>query len=81
MLTQLLNKMDLYDHMDEEILRNYVKQINGPITRLVFTENADIDVSELDGTSLFESNNIDDKPMNQHDNLSMEDNSFPNLDM
>ena len=71
------NKMDLYDHMDEEILRNYVKQINGPITRLVFTENADIDVSELDGTSLFESNNIDDKPMNQHDNLSMEDNSFP----
>ena len=71
------NKMDLYDHMDEEILRNYVKQINGPITRLVFTENADIDVSELDGTSLFESNNIDDKPMNQHDNLSMEDTSFP----
>ena len=71
------NKMDLYDHMDEEILRNYVKQINGPITRLVFTENADIDISELDGTSLFESNNIDDKPMNQHDNLSMEDNSFP----
>ena len=71
------NKMDLYDHMDEEILRNYVKQINGPITRLVFTENADIDISELDGTSLFESNNIDDKPMNQLDNLSMEDNSFP----
>ena len=71
------NKMDLYDHMDEEILRNYVKQINGPITRLVFTENADIDVSELDGTSHFESNNIDDKPINQHDNLSMEDNSFP----
>ena len=71
------NKMDLYDHMDEEILRNYVKRINGLITRLVFTENADIDVSELDGTSHFESNNIDDKPINQHDNLSMEDNSFP----
>ena len=71
------NKMDLYEHMDKEILGNYVKRINGPTTRLVFTENADIDVSELDGTSLFESNNIDDKPMNQHDNLSMEDNSFP----
>ena len=71
------NKMDLYDHIDEEILRNYVKKINGPITRLVFTENADINVSELDGTTLFEANNIVDKPMNQHDNLSMEDNHFP----
>ena len=71
------NKMDLYDHMDEEILRNYVKQINGPITRLVFTENADIDVSEIDGTTLFESNNIDDKPTKHHDKLSMQDNSFP----
>ena len=68
------NKMDLYDHMDEEILRNYMKQINGPMPGLVFTENADIDVSELDGTSLF--NYSDDKPMNQHDNLSMEDNFF-----
>ena len=71
------NKMDLYDHIDEEILRNYVKKINGPITRLVFTENADINVSELDGTTLFEANNIVDKPMNQHNNLSMEDNHFP----
>ena len=71
------NKMDLYDHIDEEILRNYVKKINGPITRLVFTENADINVSELDGTTLFEANNFVDKPMNQHDNLSMEDNHFP----
>ena len=71
------NKMDLYDHMDEEILRNYVKQINGPITRLVFTENADIDVSEIDGTTLFESNNIVDKPTKHHDKLSMQDNSFP----
>ena len=32
------NKMDLNDHMDEEILRNYVKQLNGPITWLVFTD-------------------------------------------
>ena len=71
------NKMDLYDHIDEETLRNYVKKINGPITRLVFTENADINVSELDGTTLFEANNIVDKPMNQHNNLSMEDNHFP----
>ena len=71
------NKMDLYDHMDEEILRNYVKQINGPITRLVFTENAEIDVSEIDGTTLFESNNIVDKPTKHHDKLSMQDNSFP----
>ena len=70
------NKMDLYEHMDKEIFGNYVKRINGPTTRLVFIENADIDVSELDGATLFEANNIDDKPTKHHDKLSMEDNSF-----